>query len=562
MQRLNGRESYISLQTFEEFFKYFGFSIDEDHEFINTVNSLFNVRKLNQRETETRSVTSKKSKENIDLKIKAEHFKKVNEDKEAKKIESNEELIYQNSRLNSQYSQPHITKENFVYQKNKENNNFNTVPTQKNYEVNPTEKRKIEITENPNNNASNQSVYGSSTPIITEEFTILSILEKLKVNLKNFGRKSLLSLIKHFKCYDNGTKFVNKYDFIKVIRDFRLNLTASEIEKLFEFYLTDKRKMLINFEEFINIICLPLNDTRKDILLKVFDDILILGKDPQNLELEILKSVYNPSGNLFGKDSDQIYTEFIECIELYHFNYKRKRNSFITLEEFLEFYRYIGFLVESDVQFTNLITSEYSKVKEIKEKVDKENIEKKKKLAEEEKRIEENRKRIATEKAEKENKLEAMNEFSESRSSFYKEKDNNRNNDFNNRKGNEHTSVSGDILRKKLESLNNNYDKSKDEEINQRNISKNKNGTNTPLRNHTRENNMTENRSEIEKSQNNFNRNNKFTKEMKEKALKSEQNLVNYVVNKNFKSNIDRVDALSQNNPIENGENKCKLKII
>ena len=37
---------------------------------------------------------------------------------------------------------------------------------------------------------------------------ISKFIEKLKKNLKNFGKKSLFSLIKHFKFYDNNTKFI------------------------------------------------------------------------------------------------------------------------------------------------------------------------------------------------------------------------------------------------------------------------------------------------------------------------------------------------------------------
>ena len=360
-----------------------------------------------------------------------------------------------------------------------------------NTERKKTEKSEINnINTNNNyasNNVSNQSIYNSNPVINTnEDFVVFNILEKLKTNLKTFGRKSLLSLIKNFKCYDNGTKFVNKYDFIKVIRDFRLNLTASEIEKLFEFYVTEKRKMLINYEEFINLICLPLSDSRKNLLLEIFEEILFLGKDEQNLELEILKTVYNPLNNIFGNDPDQIYTEFIECIELYHFNYKKKRNNLFSLEEFFEFYRYIGFVVENDQQFEKLIKAEYSKLKEIKEKYICDNLLKEKKIIEEaEAEEEEQRQNEVFRKLQTEKDLEnTRNEYAQSRSSFYKEneardsafRENNNlenfsngnkinKNKFNNNNSNKNENenvlnegVSGDILREKLEILKNNND--------------------------------------------------------------------------------------------------------
>ena len=48
--------------------------------------------------------------------------------------------------------------------------------------------------------------------------------------------------MKHFKYYDNGTKMITKYDFAKVLKDFRLNLTVSEIEKIFDAFVLIQKK--------------------------------------------------------------------------------------------------------------------------------------------------------------------------------------------------------------------------------------------------------------------------------------------------------------------------------
>jgi len=639
----------LPLEAFVEFFKYFGFGIDNDNEFISTVKSLFNIKKLFQHESEERSsaAASRKSKpkDNLEIKIHTNHFKKQQtEDVKSIRKESNAESIYKNptnENLNLNLKTPNSVntkqklQKQFLSANNEDsnniinhdnNNNINNISHSKNNDNNFLIKKKNNInnfnyeseskmtlnvyekrpktaqseTRSENNNNKNNN------NLNFEENAALAITEKLKSNLKSFGRKSLLSLIKHFKCYDNGTKFLTKPDFMKVIRDFRLNLTTSEIEKLFDFYVTDKKKLLINFEEFINLICLGLNETRRILLLKTFADLTSIGKDFQNLDIELLKSVYNPKANIFGADAEQIYTEFVDCVELYHFNYKKKRNNSIALDEFLEFYRYIGFLIEEDEQFVKLIETEFEKVKEIKAKMDVENAlqreqqqERLKKSAEEqEKNSSENNinKRQKTNlntkayvqgKEENENANNNKNNLSKHSNSHYEVKDNNDENEHDNyscysneskmrsrkqqsktNNKNENAGTTAEVLQHKLENLLI-INKSNLNNNNNKNI-ENGNDFRSKLDNKDVDRVVPDNRSEIDREamQTNFNRSNKFTKEMKEKAVKSDGgSFVNYVVNKNFKCNLERVDAPqilnvnNNNNYIENKGNYLYMLI-
>jgi Ca2+-binding EF-hand superfamily protein len=186
-------------------------------------------------------------------------------------------------------------------------------------------------------------------------------LEKLRKALKMFGKKSIFSLVKHFKFYDNGTKFINKYDFVKVLKDFRLNLTVSDMDKIFDSCCNDPKGMLINYEQFILALCEPLNEERKFFVKKAYDSLKQSTGSNKNVDIEVLKSFYNPRNHPIGKDEEETYAEFVECLDIFLYSYKMKKATNISYEEFEEFYRIVGFLIDDDEMFRNVVISEWKK---------------------------------------------------------------------------------------------------------------------------------------------------------------------------------------------------------
>jgi hypothetical protein len=174
IMKLPRNDSILTKEQFIEFFKFFGFGIEQDDTFISYVSNLFSAG----------GAPGVNKIEKVDKKFSEQEMKNY-------------------------YSQDEI--------RNVNTGNQLTLP-----------KQSVNINE--------------------------TLLEKLRVSLKNFGRKSLFYLIKHFKYYDNGTKFINKYDFAKVIKDFRLNLTITEIEKIFEIFCVDKKGQRLNYEQFVLVL--------------------------------------------------------------------------------------------------------------------------------------------------------------------------------------------------------------------------------------------------------------------------------------------------------------------
>ena len=446
--------------------------------FINLITKIFDIQALSNKDSESTYIKNRKISENMN------------------NLDKNRQNFVKDETLQSNYNY-------------------------KNTEQQFKEQRKAEFSQNEENkiieNSDNLIVkndllkYKNLNNENKIENPIIIVLEKLKSNLKTFGRKSLLSLIKHFKYYDNGTKFINRYDFTKVIKDFRLNLTTNEIEKLFDYYLTDKKKMLINYEVFINVICAPLNETRKNLLLEIFENLISIGRDSKNIEIELLKEVYNPQNNIFGRDADEVYYEYINCIELYHNSYKGKRNNLISLEEFLEFYRFIGFLVDKDEDFQVLIDNEFIKINEFKIK----NSSVKIKKIQENSNINNEKKNLTKE----ENigvSMENDNISYHSVENYTKKKWDSIN-----------QGVSEDIIKDKIENYN-------CQNIIDHNLQSEKNKNEININKHYR--------------------NNKFTKELKEK---SDDNLLNYVISNEFKRSAHTPNSIQYQDNISKRNFNC-----
>ncbi len=213
----------------------------------------------------------------------------------------------------------------------------------------------------PNGNDKSKNLYSNENPVrkpsaskFPEEEEIFS---KLRQNLKTFGRKSLFYLIKHFKYYDANTKFINKYDFAKVMKDFRINLQVSEIEKVFEWFCADKKSQLINYEDFFKQLTY-MNATRSNLVQSIYYDLKRLNAE---VDLDLLKNVFNSKNHPLIKDGGA-FSEFFECLELFHYAYLGKKKKIISEQEFIEFYQIISFLIEEEEMFHKILISEWKNV--------------------------------------------------------------------------------------------------------------------------------------------------------------------------------------------------------
>ena len=190
---------------------------------------------------------------------------------------------------------------------------------------------------------------------------INDIFESFREKLFNYSRKSFFNFIKHFKYYDNNSDFMSKYNFSKVLKDFNINLEQNDLEKIFDTYGTINNEKTMNYKNFINdLISEFTNEEREKIIKYIYSTIEERGnKFNRDIDLSFLKEVYNAKKNYFKKEESDNRLEFEDCLELYNYIYKGNKNELFSLDYFLEFYKCISFLIQSDEDFNKLISNEW-----------------------------------------------------------------------------------------------------------------------------------------------------------------------------------------------------------
>ena len=190
---------------------------------------------------------------------------------------------------------------------------------------------------------------------------INNIFEILREKLNNYTRKTFFNFIKHFKYYDNNSDFMTKYNFAKVFKDFNINLEQTDLEQIFDKYEIANDQNLINYKNFLNdLISEFSNEKRENIIRYIYSTIEERGnKFNREINLSFLKEVYNAKKNYFKKEESDNRLEFEDCLELYNYIFKGNKNENFTLNYFLEFYKFISILIQSDDDFIQLLSNEW-----------------------------------------------------------------------------------------------------------------------------------------------------------------------------------------------------------
>ena len=188
-----------------------------------------------------------------------------------------------------------------------------------------------------------------------------NIFKKLRVKIINYSRKTFFNFIKHFKYYDENSNDISIYNFSKVLKDFNINLSIEDIDQIFIIYEFNKKNKSINYKDFINdLISEFTNENRLKAIGYIYETIEERGnKFNRDIDLTFLKEVYNSKKNYFKKDETENRLEFEDCLELFNFIYKGKKTEIFNKNHFIEFYKCISFLIDSDSNFIRLISNEW-----------------------------------------------------------------------------------------------------------------------------------------------------------------------------------------------------------
>ena len=179
----------------------------------------------------------------------------------------------------------------------------------------------------------------------------VDLIQSFRDKLLQRGARGLIGLARSFKIMDdNNSKTLEWPEFIKAIRDYRVDMEEADARTLFG-YFDANRDGNVDYEEFLHRVRGPMNDGRKRLVQRAFQK---LDKNGNGLvELDDIRGVYNakfhPDVRAGKKTEDEVLGEFLDTFEMHHSIFVSvtqvdgtSRNQSVTLEEFNEYYNHIS----------------------------------------------------------------------------------------------------------------------------------------------------------------------------------------------------------------------------
>ncbi len=247
--------------------------------------------------------------------------------------------------------------------RNRINNNSNQISNQNSNQNSPFKN----INNNNNNNEFNNNNYEQNSVSNTNQnnnFPNNRILIKLRNNFLNLGLLSLLNLARQFKIFDdNGTKTLSFDEFKNSFLESKIPISQTDLKNLFE---TFSKKNLIDYPEFLSSLLGELNERRLNVVLSAFSK-MDLDKSGI-LEFNEIKTFFNTKNNPLvlngSKTEEEVYTDFVQSFQIHHNITSGIRNKNVSLDEFIDYYKYVSVITPNDELFEGIVMSAW-KIKEI-----------------------------------------------------------------------------------------------------------------------------------------------------------------------------------------------------
>jgi Ca2+-binding EF-hand superfamily protein len=185
-----------------------------------------------------------------------------------------------------------------------------------------------------------------------------SILDEFKAKLKARGARGFIGLARQFKVMDDDRSGkINFTEFLKALKDFRVDLSPEDASKLFRLLDAD-RSGEIDYEELVHRVRGELNEMRRQLVSNVFQS---LDKDGNGVvNVEDINGVFtadkHPDVRNGRKSQEQVLREFLEGFEMHHALFRENtQDGNVTLEEFLEYYKHLSASIDDDRYFEMMI---------------------------------------------------------------------------------------------------------------------------------------------------------------------------------------------------------------
>ena len=186
---------------------------------------------------------------------------------------------------------------------------------------------------------------------VAKEF--LGTIDKLRQIIAQQGAKGIMNLLRNLRNVDLvGSNGVDLDEFITVIqtvlKDSEGSFPVKEIHNLFNLY-DIQEKGIMEYKKFLSDL-FKLNampKARKAHLEKIFDHLDFERK--QACDINELVAIYKKP----GPDEPNPVPDFLDTFVIFHNIIRGTRNPLVNLDDFIEYYNYIDFLVPDDKVFIN-----------------------------------------------------------------------------------------------------------------------------------------------------------------------------------------------------------------
>ena len=190
------------------------------------------------------------------------------------------------------------------------------------------------------------------------------LLMKFREGVARRGCRGIMSLRRTFMIADdNNNKEVDKQEFAKLCKDYRISIDEKDIPKLFDEFDYD-RSGSISYDEFLRSVVGEMNEFRMNLVKRAFK---IMDKDKSGkINLDDIRGVYNakfhPDVKKGKKTEDEVLAEFLDTFEE-HFNMlnsNKSRDGNIDIEEWIEYYNHISMSIDLDEYFELMIKNAWN----------------------------------------------------------------------------------------------------------------------------------------------------------------------------------------------------------
>ena len=259
---------------------------------------------------------------------------------------------------------PEITNSN----QNNQNQNDNIV-TSKNNNLNNLQNnnyRRNQIQHNNNFNILNNNIINDENT--TKESSNISNITNEQSNpiiqLRNIlisrGPKTIFTFQRMLTIYDrNNSGLISLEDFLNIFQLYNISLPDSEIQNIFNIYNQNNAEA-INYSSLINDLIGEMNERRNLLVANVFNN--FNKNENGEVSLKEIKQRFNPTNHPDvinrRKDSNEVYGEFLDILEIYREYVNNLKGGFINtinFEDFKQFYGEISMSIKDDNVFENMM---------------------------------------------------------------------------------------------------------------------------------------------------------------------------------------------------------------